>query len=151
MSSIGAKDKVRTGANFAIVEMGAVEDLDQYSVSKGDFLLKGKVFLREILDLTAMEVSMNKLAAGDGGRWKHCHVQNEEVYVFLDGKGQMQVDGEIFEVHSGTAVRVDVNGKRSIRNNSSDPLYYVCIQAKANSLQQCSWNDATFPKEKPEW
>jgi mannose-6-phosphate isomerase-like protein (cupin superfamily) len=47
------------------------------------------------------------------------------------------VDGHIFEVKEGTAVRVGPEGERTLRNNGAGNLYFICVQVQADSL--CQW------------
>ncbi|HEY5956631.1 MAG TPA: hypothetical protein VIV60_08765, partial [Polyangiaceae bacterium] len=64
----------------------------------------GKQFLRTELGLTAMELSLNSLPPGKAIPFAHGHRQNEELYLFLAGHGQMLLDEQIVEVGPGTAV-----------------------------------------------
>ena len=84
--------------------------------------------------LTAMELSLNKVPPGRQSPFLHRHVEHEQLYLFVRGEGQMQVDGAVFDVREGTTVRVAPDGVRAVRNCGTEDLYYVCIQAKAGSL-----------------
>jgi len=64
----------------------------------------------------------------------HQHKTHEEVYIILKGTGQFQVDHNIFNIKEGSIIRVAPDGKRSCRNNSDNPMIYMCIQAQQNSL-----------------
>ena len=81
-----------------------------------------------------MELSLNKVPPGRQSPFLHRHVEHEELYLFVRGEGQMQVDGAVFDVREGTTVRVAPEGVRAVRNSGTEDLYYVCIQAKADSL-----------------
>ncbi len=70
----------------------------------------------------------------------HAHRQNEEVYVILGGKGIFFLDGEEIPVQEGTVIRVDPDCHRSWRTDG-DELYFLCIQAKRNSLEQATLGD----------
>jgi len=63
----------------------------------------------------------------------HRHQQNEEIYLFIKGSGEFQVDSKTFAVGEGSVVRVDPAGERTWRNTGNEPLYYIVIQAKAQS------------------
>lgn len=101
----------------------------------------GKKFLREELDLTAMEVSINKLSFGDSMPFTHKHRENEELYLFLKGKGEFCVDGEWFDVQEGSAVRVSPEGARTWRSSKTDELIFIVIQAKAGTMQGSTIED----------
>ena len=65
----------------------------------------------------------------------HKHKHSEEIYVFIRGQGEFQVDGDIFSVHEGTVVKVAPAGERCWRNTGPGDLYYVVIQVAENSYQ----------------
>lgn len=81
----------------------------------------------------------------------HQHQENEEVYIFIQGKGQMQVDGEIIDVQEGSVVRIAPNGLRTWRNNSTEPLLYIVAQMRANSLRQYGFGDGVVPEKVVTW
>ncbi len=110
----------------------------------------GKHFLRSELGLTGMEVSVNSLAPGGAVPFSHRHKQNEELYLFLSGAGQMMLDGEVIEVRAGTAVRVAPAVVRCWRNTGEEPLTCTVIQAKAGSLTQATAEDGIVAGA-PEW
>ena len=103
------------------------------------------------LNLTGCEVSINHLKAGDSVPFVHSHKQNEEVYIVLEGSGVLYIDGEEFEVNGGDILRIDPDGKRCFKANSNSGLKYICIQCKANSLEQFSYGDGELNSEKPSW
>lgn len=128
-------DKLQ-GDNFTAAHIGKWADLDKYAFQhpKLPRPYPGKLFLKKELKLTGMEVSLNKLPPGTQMPFHHKHQENEELYLFIKGKGQFQIDGEVVDVHEGTAIRVAPEGVRTWRNNSSEDLYFVVIQARAQSL-----------------
>jgi len=93
----------------------------------------GKHFLQEPLGLTGLEMSLSTIGPGRGIPFLHRHRRNEEVYVFLAGRGQFQVDGTVFDVAEGSVVRVAPSGARAYRNTGDGPLTFVVIQAPAGS------------------
>lgn len=111
----------------------------------------GKTFLRAVLGLTAMEVSFNSMLPGESQPFLHAHKQNEELYVFLSGTGEMQVDGERIPVGPGSAVRIDPDGVRAWRATGTEPLDYLVIQAKAGSLEQATATDGILPDQPLVW
>jgi mannose-6-phosphate isomerase-like protein (cupin superfamily) len=111
----------------------------------------GKTFLGAVLGLTAMEVSFGSMLPGEGMPFLHGHKQNEELYVFLSGTGEMQVDGERIPVGPGSAVRIAPAGLRAWRATGSEPLAYLVIQAKAGSLEQATGADGIRPDQPLVW
>ena len=103
--------------------------------------LEGKTFLKEHLGTTSMELSAGSLAAGEALPFAHKHKQNEEVYLFLNGQGILTLDGTDVAVYAGSAVRIDPDVTRRLRNTGDSPLVYLCIQAKSGSLEQWVMTD----------
>jgi mannose-6-phosphate isomerase-like protein (cupin superfamily) len=101
----------------------------------------GKVFLKELLGLTGMEISFGVLLPGAAMPFHHKHRENEEVYLFLQGCGQMLIDGEVLDVCEGTAVRITPAGVRTWRNTGDELLFFVVIQAKEGTLSQWTLSD----------
>lgn len=139
--------------NYAVFEIGALEKLDQHSFSTPllPSAVKGKKFLKNELGLTAMEVSFNKFPPGAAMPFYHRHREHEELYLFLKGRGQFQIDGQTINVKEGTAIRVAPAGVRAWRNNSDQDLYYVVIQAQANSLPKGTIEDGVAVDQQMTW
>lgn len=145
-------DKVE-GQNFTLAHIGRWIDLDKYTFKhpKLPGAYPGKLFLKKVLRLTGMEVSLNKLARGTQIPFYHKHQEHEEIYLFIKGNGQFQIDGEIIDVREGTVIRVAPNGVRTWRNNSSEDLFFVVIQAKEGSLSGENISDGLGVGRGVEW
>jgi mannose-6-phosphate isomerase-like protein (cupin superfamily) len=145
LSEISKTQNVRKahGKNFSAAHAGKFANLGEYSFEHPlkKRPVSGKFFLKDHIELTGMQVSLSKLPAGAAIPFYHKHKQNEELYIFVGGKGQMQVDGEVIDVEEGTCVRIAPSGERTIRNTSDHDLFYICIQAKENSLSQDTFDD----------
>jgi mannose-6-phosphate isomerase-like protein (cupin superfamily) len=102
---------------------------------------RSKQFLRDTLGLTGMEVSVTAYPPNTSLPFFHKHKQNEELYIILKGEGQMQLDDEIIEVKEGSVVRVLPDCSRNLRSGPDSDIVFVCIQAKENSLEQCTGDD----------
>ena len=151
---MNASLNAKTGDNFAIVDVGSFSQLDQYTfTAKGTPLkAKGKVFLKEALGLTSAEISFNKLPCGGSIPFYHKHRLNEEIYLFIGGKGEFQVDGEIFPVAEGTVVRVNPEGERCFRNTSeTEDLSWIVIQSRKDSLPDQTIEDGFMVDKKVSW
>lgn len=134
------------GKNFSVVEVGSFSGL--LNMSKDP--IPGKYFLKDRLGLTGMEVSLNQLPEG-GSIPFHTHRENEELYIFTGGRGQFQVDGQIFDVKEGTVIRVSPEGERTLRNNGTGDLYFIVIQARAGSLRQWVETDGVILDRPVTW
>jgi mannose-6-phosphate isomerase-like protein (cupin superfamily) len=111
----------------------------------------GKSFLREALGLDGMEVSLNSMGPGEAMPFLHRHRRNEELYLFLSGSGEFQVDGETFPVRAGSAVRVSPTGARAWRNTGQEPLIFVVVQAVAGSIEGDSIEDGQRVPDEVRW
>ncbi|WP_248929594.1 cupin domain-containing protein [Paenibacillus hamazuiensis] len=135
------------GNNFSVVEAGSFSGL--LSMSKDP--IPGKYFLKDRLGLTGMEVSLNQLPEGGSIPFYHTHRENEELYLFIGGHGQFQVDGQIFDVKEGTTVRVSPEGERTLRNNGTGDLFFIVIQVQAGSLRQWVGTDGVILDKPVTW
>lgn len=144
--------KTRKGNNFTSYEGGARKDWPNHSIElPGLGKVSGKHFLKDILGFTGCEISINSLPPGAGMPFYHQHKDNEEVYIFIQGKGQMQVDDEVINVQEGSIVRIAPNGQRTWRNNSNEALLYIVIQMKENSLRQYGLGDGIVAEKAVAW
>lgn len=114
-----------------------------YSVASVGNLDKfeGKAFVKDVLGTTSVELSFGSLAPGETVPFFHRHKQNEEVYVVLRGKGVFVLDNAEIPVESGSVIRVAPQVSRNTKNTGSEPLVYICIQGKADSLEQYTMTD----------
>ena len=108
-------------------------------VSKAE---NGKIFLHDALDLTSAEISINCVPKGFKTPFNHKHIQNEEIYIFLKGEGILTIDNEKINVEEGTSIKVSPKGCRILENIGKESLQFICIQAKADSLEQFGFADA---------
>jgi len=122
--------------NYAKANIGKLNDLEKHIFAPEGTPLKliGKAFLGELVGLTSMEVSINKDAPNTGVNFFHSHKNNEELYIFIGGSGEMVVDDERFNIEEGSVVRVATGAKRAWWNTGDDDLYYIVIQAQTDGL-----------------
>jgi len=86
------------------------------------------------LQATGSEFSFQLFQPGTETGFLHTHKTHEELYFFLKGKGEFQVDGKVFPISEGSVVRVAPAGKRSVRNNGTEPLIMLCVQYKVDTF-----------------
>lgn len=110
-----------------------------------------RVELHEALGLTGAEVSINTVPPNGGVPFVHVHTNNEELYIVLEGKGELWIDGETFPIQAGDSFRIDPAGKRAIRAAADSSLKYICIQTKAHSLGGFTMTDAKLVDDKAPW
>jgi len=140
MKSVKIKSE---GKNHVAIDLGSMDQLMDYSYMhpKRHQEVKGKVFIGEILKSTGAEISLTVFPPKTEMPFLHQHRNHEEIYVFLKGSGQFQVDDSVFDVTEGSVIRISPNGKRIYRNNSDTPLVFMCIQNQAGSLDNFTVED----------
>jgi len=68
------------------------------------------------------------LASGQATQ-RHYHAQAEEIYLLLEGEGEMEVDGERRRVGPGDAVLIPPGSWHEIRAGPDGPLRFLCCCA----------------------
>ena len=109
---------------------------------------EGKVFLKEATGATSCEISFGTLPSGVSVPFFHSHKENEENYIILSGSGKFQIDDEVFDIAEGSVIRVATNCDRNLKCTSTEPMTYICIQAKENSLGNYTASDAEITERK---
>ncbi len=140
----------KSGDHFAALDLGSFSDLKQYCFESegGKLRVEGKLFLKQALNLTSSEISFNSLPAGKSVPFYHKHRLNEEIYVFLKGQGEFEVDDQVCWVHEGTVLRIDPAGVRRLHNTSTEEdLVYLVIQARANSYPDHTIQDGLLVQQ----
>ena len=112
--------------------------------SKVSLKQEARTELHDALGLTGAEVSINVLPAGASVPFVHAHKQNEEIYGILEGEGAAYIDGEKVKLAAGDWLRVAPAAKRRFSASEKSGIKYICIQVKANSLEQYTAADATI-------
>jgi uncharacterized cupin superfamily protein len=112
---------------------------------------RGKLFLKDIVGASGLEMSLNVVPPGKAMPFLHRHQQNDEVYVIVGGRGQFLVDGECIDVAEGSVLCMRPPAARAWRNNSDAPLYFLCIQCRADSVIQGGTRDGLGVEGKPVW
>lgn len=114
---------------------------------------ENRVELHDMLSLTGAEISYNSLPAGASVPFVHAHKENEEIYIVLDGKGLLFVDGAETEIKKGDCFRIDPKGQRCLKAAADSALQYLCIQTKAGSLEHFTMTDGVMSEDmaKPSW
>lgn len=127
---------IKSQSNFSFFNLSSFTNIGQYLFTHPKLTKKvaGKKFLKDELGLTSMEISINKFSPGESMPFSHKHKENEELYLFLQGRGEFCVDGEWFDVQEGSAIRVAPDAIRTWKNSSSEDLIFIVIQAKAGTM-----------------
>lgn len=143
---------IEKGVSFSAVNFGKLADIKDYVLELGpEVRIPGKVFGGQAVDATGAEFSFQIFAPGQETGFLHTHKNHEELYFFLGGKGEFQVDGHVIPVEEGSAVRVAPEGKRTVRNNGTEPLVMLCIQYRGNSFTPDDATDGNILDEPVKW
>ena len=141
-----------TTENVTAVDFGKLSNLNEYVLELApEVKIPGKVFGGTLVGATGGDFSFQSFAPGSETGFLHTHKTHEELYFFLGGKGEFQVDGKVFPVTEGSVVRVAPNGKRSIRNNGAEPLVMLCVQYRGSTFTTEDATDGVILNEKVEW
>lgn len=146
-------DKTVHGTNFTCFHAGPKESWTNFRLDPPEVPVpaKGKLFLRNLLGATGLEISLNVVPPGQAIPFLHRHRENDEIYVVTSGKGQFLSDGECVDVQEGSVIRFTPAAERAWRNNSDAPLYFLCIQYRADSIIQGGIDDGEKVEGKPGW
>jgi mannose-6-phosphate isomerase-like protein (cupin superfamily) len=146
-------DRTVRAANFTCFHAGPMEGwaLFRLEPPNAPVPMQGKLFLRSLLGSAGLEMSLNVVPPGKGMPFLHRHQQNDEVYVVVGGRGQFLVDGECIDVQEGSVVRLAPVAARAWRNNSDAPLYFLCLQYRADSVIGGGTLDGQKVEGKPPW
>lgn len=145
-------EQIAEATNFKAINVGEMSDLNRYVLELGpEVKIPGKVFGGTALGATGGEFSMQVFQPGTETGFLHTHKKHEELYFFLGGKGEFQVDGLVFPVKEGSVVRVAPDGKRSVRNNGTEPLVMLCVQYRGNTFTEEDAADGVILNEPVKW
>ena len=143
---------IAKAGNFTAVDFGKLNGIQDYVLNFGpEMMIPGKVFGGQSVNAMGGEFSFQSFAPGQESGFLHTHKNHEELYFCLSGKGEFQVDGEVFPIGEGSVVRVAPNGKRSIRNNGSEPLLMLCVQYRGDTFTADDATDGVILNEEVKW
>lgn len=145
-------ETIATAANFSAVNVGKLNELSDYVLELGtDVKIPGKVFGGAALGATGAEFSFQMFQPGTETGFLHTHKTHEELYFFLSGRGEFQVDGQVIPVEEGSIVRVAPAGVRSVRNNGETPLVMLCVQYRGATFTAEDAADGNILSEPVKW
>lgn len=144
--------QIANASNFKAVDFGELSELKDYVLELGtEMKIPGKVFGGAVLGANGGDFSFQMFQPGTETGFLHKHKQHEELYFFLRGKGEFQVDGQIFPVKEGSVVRVAPEGERSVRNNGTEPLIMLCVQYKGKTFTAEDASDGIILEKQVKW
>ena len=135
---------IAKSAHFTAVDFGKLSEIKDYVLHFAPGVdVPGKVFGGQAVGATGGEFSFQSFAPGQESLL-HKHTKHEELYFFLSGKGEYEVDGQKFPITEGSVVRVAPEGHRTLRNNGTEPLLMLCVQYLGNTFTEKDAEDAVM-------
>jgi mannose-6-phosphate isomerase-like protein (cupin superfamily) len=108
------------------VEIRSRDDATPFTTADGSTI-------RVLLDADTAGAASQSLAEAwlEGGQQtqRHYHAVSEELYVLLDGSGEMEVEGERASVGPGDAILIPPGARHQIRATDDAPLRFLCCCA----------------------
>lgn len=145
-------EQIAAATHFSAANIGKFNELNEYVLELAPKVtIPGKVFGGAALGATGGEFSFQVFQPGAETGFLHTHKQHEELYFFLGGNGEFQVDGQVFPVQEGSVVRVAPDGRRSVRNNGTAPLTMLCVQYRGNTFTAEDAADGVILNEAVKW
>ena len=92
-------------------------------------LPKWLTFLRDDISLTSLGMGFVRLPIGKGYTFLHKHEAQEEIYIVLNGKGLIYLDGELVDLTPGDVVRVDPEVYRALKADDESELICLIVGA----------------------
>lgn len=95
--------------------------------------------IRPLVDRTTSEIKLCSLAeevlpvGAMVGR--HHHLETEEIYYILQGRGRMRVGDEVREVAAGDAVFIPIKRTHTLENTGDEPMRLLLVCGPAYSYE----------------
>ena len=83
------------------------------------YIVKDNTALKNLI-VSSTRLNPNKSTSG------HFHKGQEEVYMFVEGSGAMELDEERFPVHAGDTVLIEDGVFHRVHAGDSE-LYFICV------------------------
>jgi mannose-6-phosphate isomerase-like protein (cupin superfamily) len=95
--------------------------------------------IRPLIDRTTSEIELCSLAEevlpAGAAVGRHHHLETEEVYYLLEGRGRMTVGGETREVAAGDAIFIPRGATHALENTGDAPLRLLLVCGPAYSRE----------------
>ncbi|MCI1221956.1 MULTISPECIES: cupin domain-containing protein [Bifidobacterium] len=124
-------------SDYQVISIGAPDHWrDHFGGFNSDLSRQGRRIVDHELTMQYISMTANALEPGEEAGYWHKHSKIEELYVFLEGRGEMGLDDDVITVGPGTVVRVGQNVLRTWRAlpDSETELRWLCIRAGGEPL-----------------
>jgi len=103
------------------MQLVSIKDIGGSVVKDSDvYLVKDNKILNDLV-LSSTFLRANKSTTG------HKHEGQEEVYMFITGAGEMEVDGNKFNVREGDCILIEDGEFHKVYNTGHLGLYFICV------------------------
>jgi len=84
------------------------------------------------LEAEQVALTWRRMPAGTGGKgsYGHRHHTQEELYLVLSGEVEAKIEGDVFTLGRGMAIRVPTGAFRSIHNDGPDEAQLVICSVR---------------------
>ena len=92
--------------------------------------------------------SMNVVTINPGNTVKpaHAHPGPEEIIYIVSGEGSVLIDGEVYDLRTGTAVLFKAGSIHMVRNTGQEDMKIVCFFTPPATLEDYTfYEDVEFP------
>jgi mannose-6-phosphate isomerase-like protein (cupin superfamily) len=84
------------------------------------YIVKDNTELNNLI-VSSTRLNPNKYTSG------HKHKGQEEVYMFINGSGEMEIDNDRFNVSAGDTVLIKDGVFHRVFNTTQSELYFICV------------------------
>ena len=106
---------------MSIKENSKIEFID------GDEGVKIKQYFHPHNTLNGINYSIAQFSLEIGGKTKLHKIKSSEIYYILEGKAELKIDEELFELKKDDSAHVPPNSKQFIKNIGTGNLRFLCI------------------------
>ncbi|SFR82699.1 Cupin domain-containing protein [Agromyces sp. CF514] len=124
-------------SDYQVLDIGGLDDWrGHFGGFRPDSSRDGRRVVDHELTMQFIGMTANALAPGEEAGYWHRHAKVEELYVFLEGRGQMGLDDDVLDVGAGSVVRVGQGVWRTWRcaPDGDGELRWLCIRAGGTEL-----------------
>ncbi|WP_350348770.1 cupin domain-containing protein [Agromyces sp. G08B096] len=141
-------------SDYQVLQIGRLDEWrDHYGGFRPDSSRDGRRVVDHEIQMQYIGMTANALEPGEQAGYWHRHARIEELYVFLEGRGELALDDDIVEVGAGTVVRVGQGVWRTwrCRPDSEGQLRWLCIRAGGAELPHLPDDSERGPERPLPW
>ncbi|MEO8095958.1 MAG: cupin domain-containing protein [Pseudolysinimonas sp.] len=138
-------------SDYEVIEIGALDDWrDHFGGFRPTTSRDGRRVVDHELAMQYIGMTANAMSPGEEAGYWHTHSRIEELYVFLQGRGQMGLDNDVVDVAAGSVVRVGQGVWRTWRcaPDGTEDVKWLCIRAGGYELPEFP-DDSTRDEARP--